>query len=501
MSEEILINVTPQETRVAIVENGVLQEIQVERVSKQGLVGHIYKGCVSRVMPGMDAAFVDIGLSKAAFIHSSDVAFLPKSSRGKAPQVSQPDETILQAPNDNITSLLHEGQQLLVQVVKDQLGTKGARLTTNITLPSRYMVLLPYSHDVRLSTRIEDEEERERLTATTQKLVDELNANCGCILRTAAEGVSETDLRRDLKFLLNLWATIVEKVNKVSSVDEVYSDLPLAVRTLRDLSVDDIEIIRIDSRATFDTVKEFAEKLVPELSNNVTRYSGSRPIFDLYSIEDELQKSLHRKVTLKSGGYLIFDQTEAMTTIDINTGGFVGHRNLEETIYKTNLEAAQAIARQLRLRNLGGIIIIDFIDMDDDEHKRQVIRVFEKSLDRDRAKSQVCEVSPLGLVEMTRKRTRESLEHVLCEPCANCSGRGYIKSAETVCFELFREIMREARQYETNELLVLASQQVVDLLLDEESTSLAELEDYIGKTIKLQVESLYSQEQFDVVPL
>ena len=320
-----------------------------------------------------------------------------------------------------------------------------------------------------------------------------------CVL--LQEGVSETDLRRDLKFLLNLWATIVDKVNQVSSVDEVYSDLPLAVRTLRDLSVDDIEIIRIDSRATFDTVKEFSEKLVPELSDCVTRYSGSRPIFDLYSIEDELQKALHRKVTLKSGGYLIFDQTEAMTTIDINTGGFVGHRNLEETIYKTNLEAAQAIARQLRLRNLGGIIIIDFIDMEDEEHKRQVIRVFEKSLDKDRAKSQVCEVSPLGLVEMTRKRTRESLEHVLCEPCATCSGRGYIKTAETVCFELFREIMREARQYETNELLVLASQQVVDLLLDEESTSLAELEDYIGKTIKLQVESLYSQEQFDVVPL
>ncbi len=501
MSEEILINVTPQETRVAIVENGVLQEIQVERVSKQGLVGHIYKGCVSRVMPGMDAAFVDIGLSKAAFIHSSDVAFLPKSSRGKNPQANLPEETILQAPNDNITSLLHEGQQLLVQVVKDQLGTKGARLTTNITLPSRYMVLLPYSHDVRLSTRIEDEDERERLTNITEKLVNEFSANCGCILRTAAEGVSETDLKRDLKFLLNLWATIVEKVNKGSSVDEVYSDLPLAVRTLRDLSVEDIEVIRIDSRTTFGTVKEFAEKLVPELSASVTRYSGSRPIFDLYSIEDELQKALHRKVTLKSGGYLIFDQTEAMTTIDINTGGFVGHRNLEETIYKTNLEAAQAIARQLRLRNLGGIIIIDFIDMNDEEHKRQVIRVFEKSLDRDRAKSQVCEVSPLGLVEMTRKRTRESLEHVLCEPCADCSGRGYIKSAETVCFELFREIMREARQYETNELLVLASQQVVDLLLDEESTSLAELEDYIGKTIKLQVESLYSQEQFDVVPL
>ncbi len=501
MSEEILINITPQETRVAVVENGMLQEIQIERVAKQGLVGNIFKGCVSRVMPGMDAAFVDIGLSKAAFIHSSDVAFLPKSSRSRQVEIGKPDETVLLSYNEPITNLLHEGQQLLVQVVKDQLGTKGARLTTNITVPSRYIVLLPYSNDVRISARIEDEEERIRLTNITKQLLEEMDADCGCILRTAAEGVGESELGRDLKFLLNLWGTIVDKVNHVSSVDEVYSDLPLAIRTLRDLSIDEIEIIRIDSRASYEMVYDFSKKLVPELADHISHYTGSRPIFDLYSIEDELQKALQRKVLLKSGGYLIFDQTEAMTTIDVNTGGFIGHRNLEETIYKTNLEAAQAIARQLRLRNLGGIIIIDFIDMDDEEHKRQVMRVFEKSLDKDRAKSQVCTVSPLGIVEMTRKRTRESLEHILCEPCISCNGRGYIKTAETVCFELFREIIREARQYETNELLVLASQPVVDLLLDEESASLAELEDYIGKTIKLQVESLYSQEQFDVVPL
>ncbi len=500
MNEEILINITPQETRVAIVENGMLQEVQIERVDKQGLVGNIFKGCVSRVMPGMDAAFVDIGLPKAAFIHSSDVAYLPKSSRSRQSE-SCADETILQPYTEPITNLLHEGQQLLVQVVKDQLGTKGARLSTNITVPSRYMVLLPYSNDVRLSARIEDEGERLRLTEITKLLLEDMHADCGCILRTAAEGVGEVELRRDLQFLLNLWGTIVEKVNRGLSVDKVYSDLPLAVRTLRDLSIEDIEIIRIDSRTTYENVREFSARLVPELMNKISHYSGSRPIFDLYSIEDELQKALQRKVTLKSGGHLIFDQTEAMTTIDINTGGFVGHRNLEETIYKTNLEAAQAIARQIRLRNLGGIIIIDFIDMEDEEHKRQVMRVLEKTLDKDRARSQVCDVSPLGLVEMTRKRTRESLEHILCESCITCAGRGYIKTAETVCFELFREIMREARQYETNELLVLASQPVVDLLLDEESTSLAELEDYIGKTIKLQVESLYSQAQFDVVPL
>lgn len=501
MSEEILLNITPQETRVAIVENGMLQELQIERVGKRGLVGKIYKGCVSRVMPGMDAAFVDIGLSKAAFIHSSDVSYMPKSSRLSKIESNNIDETILQSSNEPITNILHEGQQLLVQVVKDQLGTKGARLTTNITVPSRYIVLLPYSNDVRISARIEDEDERSRLTTTTQQLLERLKADCGCILRTASEGIGEDELKRDMEFLVSLWGTIVDKINQSLSVNEVYSDLPLAFRTLRDLSVEEIEVIRIDSRITYEKVKQFSEKLVPELANKIKHYQGNRPIFDLYSIEDELQKSLQRKVTLKSGGHLIFDQTEAMTTIDVNTGGFVGHRNLEETIFKTNLESAQAIARQLRLRNLGGIIIIDFIDMDDEEHKRQVMRVFEKCLDKDRAKYHVCDVSPLGLVEMTRKRTRESLEHILCEPCVTCDGRGFVKTSETVCFELFREIMREARQYETNELLVLASQPVVDLLLDEESTSLAELEDYIGKTIKLQVESLYYQEQFDVVPL
>ena len=501
MSEEILINVTPQETRVAIVENGLLQEVQVERVGKQGLVGKIFKGCVSKVMPGMDAAFVDIGLPKAAFLHSSDVAYLPKDSGSSPTLLAGPDESLQPSQKESITNLLHEGQQLLVQVIKDQLGTKGARLTTSITVPSRYIVLLPYSNDIRLSVRIEDPQERSRLTETTQGLLDNLNAKCGCILRTAAEGMSESDLRRDLKFLLDLWDTIVEKVICLSSVTQVYSDLPLMVRTLRDHSVGDVEVVRVDSHSAFEAVQEFSKKLVPEIANRISHYSGARPIFDLYSIEDELQKSLHRKVELKSGGYLIFDQTEAMTTIDINTGGFVGHRNLEETIYKTNLEAAQAIARQLRLRNLGGIIIIDFIDMENEEHTRQVMRTFEKFLEKDRAKSQVYDVSPLGLVEMTRKRTRESLEHILCEPCITCAGRGYIKTSETVCFELFREIMREALQYETDSLLVLASQSVIDLLLDEESTSLAELEDHIGKAIKLQVESLYLQEQFDVVPL
>lgn len=492
MSEEILINITPRETRVAVVENGVLQEMHIERVARRGLVGSIFKGCVSRVMPGMDAAFVDIGLEKAAFIHASDVNQLPRSSRDE----SAGEDSV---EHDAIADLLHDGQQVLVQVVKDQLGTKGARLTTNVTIPSRYLVLLPYSNQVRLSARLDDEQERERLTELMQELLDESGTQYGCILRTAAESASKEELRRDLKFLLRLWASVYEKIGKVESVAEVYSDLPLEIRTLRDLNTDDIENIHIDSRETVLSIRAFAEKLVPELVEHIQHYKGARPIFDLHGIEDELEKALQRKVMLKSGGHLVFDQTESMTTIDVNTGAFVGHRNLEETIFKTNLEAAQAIARQLRLRNLGGIIIIDFIDMEEEEHKRQVLRALEKVLEKDRAKTQICEVSPLGLVEMTRKRTHESLEHTLCEPCSTCAGRGSVNSAQTVCYQLFREIMRVARQYEADELLVLASPPVVDLLVDEESSSLAELEEFINKTIKLQVENLYTQEQFDVV--
>jgi ribonuclease G len=513
MSEEILINVTPRETRVALVENGVLQEMNIERTARRGLVGGIFKGAVSRVMPGMDAAFIDIGLEKAAFIHASDVIDLSLASRKHEPDEHsvEPQATIEENNTDNnphqsqaveaIADLLHEGQQVLVQVAKDQIGGKGARLTTNITIPSRYLVLLPYSSEIRLSARLEDEQERDRLSGFMGELLQESGKRFGCILRTAAESASKEELRRDLHFLLRLWDSIVEKINQVDSVAEVYVDLPLAVRTLRDINIDDVDEISIDSRETVSNVRSFAEKLMPEFAARIKRYQGARPIFDLHGIEDEIERALQRKVMLKSGGHLVFDQTESMTTIDVNTGAFVGHRNLEETIFKTNLEAAQTLARQLRLRNLGGIIIIDFIDMEEEEHKQQVLRALEKILEKDRAKTQICEVSALGLVEMTRKRTHESLEHILCEPCNTCSGRGSIKSAQTVCYELFREIMRVARQYESSDLLVLASQAVVDLLVDEESDNLAELEEYINKTIKLQVEILYTQEQFDVVLL
>ncbi len=481
MSSEILINMTPNESRVALVENGVLQEVYIERAAKRGLVGNVYKGKVSRVLPGMQAAFIDVGLERAAFLHASDI------------QVDGENNKV-----ESINSLVTEGQQICVQVVKDPLGTKGARLTTQVSIPSRFLVYMPGVQHIGISQKIEEEEERNRLRSKLEELAAGDYAG-GYIVRTAAEGISDEEIKADVEYLHRMWMAIVEKMKTEQATCLIHEDLPLAMRMMRDLVSPEIEKIRIDSKETFERAAKFARKFIPEVADRIEYYPGERPIFDLFSVEDEIQKALGKRANLKSGGYLIIDQTEAMTTIDVNTGGFVGHRNLDETIFKTNLEAAVAIARQVRLRNLGGILIIDFIDMQDEEHKRQVLRALEKNLERDHAKCHISQVSALGLVEMTRKRTRESLEHVLCEDCPTCSGRGSLRTAETVCYEIFREIIREARQYDAQTFLVLASQEVVDRLLEEESTSIAELEDFIGKPIKLQVESLYSQENYDVV--
>ncbi|MCB1715396.1 MAG: ribonuclease G [Candidatus Competibacteraceae bacterium] len=487
MTEEILINVTPQETRVAVVENGMLQEVFMERERRRGLVGNIYKGKVCRVLPGMEAAFVDIGLERAAFLHVSDVQH----------SFSVDEQEAALARPVAINELLRLGQDLIVQVIKDSIGTKGARLTTHISIPSRYLVLLSNSDAMGVSVKIDDETERQRLKDIVNKFRAEFGG--GYIVRTAAEGTESWALRADMQFLQRLWEAVQDKSARARTGELIYADLPLELRVLRDFVGDDMEKVRVDSRESCERLRSFAEKFVPEMLARIEHYPGDRPLFDLYGVEDEIQKALGRKVPLKSGGYLIIDQTEAMTTIDVNTGAYVGHRNLEETIFKTNLEATQAIARQLRLRNLGGIIILDFIDMSSDEHKQQVLKSLERALEKDRAKSHISQVSALGLVEMTRKRTRESLEQIMCEPCAVCSGRGTVKTAETVCYEILREIIREARQYEASQFLVLASQEVVDLMLDEESGSVAELEGFIGIPIKFQAEVLYTQEQYDVV--
>ncbi len=499
MSEELLINVTPQETRIAYVENGMLQEVHIERARRRGLVGNIYSGKVSRVLPGMQAAFIEIGLERTAFLHASDIA-----DNYQRLLKNKGDDKSVEGVAD-IADLLTEGQQVVVQVVKDPIGTKGARLTTNISIPSRYLVLISNTDHIGISQKIDVDEERQRLKDIISKHNTEHSEyKNGYIVRTVAEGISEEDICKDIDFLEKLWAAVKAKSIQTSSkkvVNLLHEDLPLVMRTMRDLGGTDIQKIRIDSRETFKRVEKFSKKFIPEVANCIEYYPGERPIFDLYGVDDEIRKSLEPKVQLKSGGYLIIDQTEAMTTVDVNTGAFVGHRNLEETIFKTNLEATQAICRQVRLRNLGGIIIIDFIDMVDEEHKRQVLRGLEKMLTKDPEKTNISEVSSLGLVQMTRKRTRESLEHILCEVCPTCQGRGSIMTVETVSFEIFREILRESRQFDAKNYLVLAAEAVVDNLLDDESSGVAELEEFIGKSIRFQVETEYAQEQFDVVPM
>lgn len=485
MSGEVLINLTPMETRVAVVENGVLQEASIERHRRLGIVGNIYKGKVVRVLPGMQAAFVDIGLDKAAFIHAHELV---------SPQHEGPEPPVLE--------LVREGQVLVVQVIKDPIGSKGARLTTHLSIPSRYVVLMPGTLHIGVSQRIEDNAERERLRQIGEHVLQEAGGEApqgGMILRTAAEGIDSESVLSDVLFLGRVWRKIQKRRMEMTAPAQLYYDLPLFLRILRDVMRDDIERVRIDSHENYLKLKAFAHEFMPVWESRIEYYLGERPIFDLFSVEDELSRALERKVQLKSGGYLVIDQTEAMTTVDVNTGAFVGHRNLEETIFKTNLEAATVIARQLRLRNLGGIIIIDFIDMDDVEHRRQVLRLLEKSFERDHAGISLSGVTELGLVQLTRKRTRESLERVLCEPCPVCRGRGSVKTVETLCYEIFREILREDRAYSADGYLVLASQAVVDRLLDEESSAVADLESFIGKTIRIQSENHYAQEQYELV--
>jgi ribonuclease G len=491
MAEDILINVTPQETRVAVMASGVVQELHVERAATRGLVGNIYMGRVVRVLPGMQSAFVEIGLERAAFLHVADIW----EERQNGPANGDPPRAGATRP---IERILAEGQPLMVQAIKDPIGTKGARLSTQISIAGRLLVHLPQDSHIGVSQRIEDEAGRKVLRERLQQLLPP-DESGGYIIRTMAETATEAELANDVAYLRRLWGYIRERSQTSHAPSLLHQDLSLAQRVLRDFVNEDTGRVLIDSRETFTRLQAFAVDYVPKVAPKLEHYAGERPLFDFHNVEDEIERALARRVDLKSGGYLIVDQTEAMTTIDVNTGGFVGVRNFEDTIFKTNLEAAQVIARQLRLRNLGGIIILDFIDMTNGDHRAAVLAEFQKFLARDRTKMTLNGFTQLGLVEMTRKRTRESLEHVLCEPCATCQGRGTVKTARTVCYEILREILREARQFNAREFRILAAQSVIDLFLEEESQSLAMLGDFIGKPVSMQVETSYPQEQFDII--
>src|SRR6266850_366799 len=447
MTEDILINCTPQETRVGVMQAGVPQELHIERAANRGLVGNIYVGRVARVLPGMQSAFIEIGLERAGFLHVGDIW-------EERPQAND-------ARGKPIEKILSEGQSRLVQVIKDPIGTKGARLSTQISIAGRLVVYLPQDPHIGISQRIEDETERQLLRDKLQQLLP-ADETGGFIIRTVADTATDAELRADIEYLRKLWHGIRGRAFTSPAPTLLYQDLSLAQRVLRDIAGENTGRILIDSRENFQKLQEFAAEYTPTVLAKLEHYTGERPLFDLHNVEDEIERALARRVELKSGGYLILDQTEAMTTVDVNTGGYVGNRNFDDTIFKTNLEAAQVIAR----------------------HKTRIT---------------VNGFSGLGLVEMTRKRTRESLEHVLCEPCSTCGGRGVVRTAQTVCYEVLREILREARQFNAREFRILASQSVIDLFLEEESQSLAMLGDFIGKPVSMQVETSYGQEQFDII--
>ena len=488
MSEVILVNVTPQETRVAVLAAGQVQELLIERNTSRGLVGNLYVGKVARVLPGIQSAFVDIGLERAAFLHIADMLEHRKANGDGAKPIEK---------------LLAEGQPLLVQVLKDPLGSKGARLSTQLSVAGRLLVYLPQDPHIGVSQRI-DEAGRAMLRDRLKSLLP-AGESGGFILRTLAEGASDAELRTDIEYLRHLWAAIQERAGGVNAgvqpPQQVYHDLSLAQRVLRDMTSEATTAVHVDSRENYQKLDAFAEAYMPALRAKLQHYKGERPLFEVHNVEREIEKALARRVDLKSGGTLVFDQTEAMTTIDVNTGGYVGSRNFDDTVFKTNLEAAQTIARQLRLRNLGGIIVVDFIDMSSEEHRGAVLEELRRALARDRTRMTVGGFTALGLVEMTRKRTRESLAHVLCEPCAACGGRGQVKTARTVCYEVLREVLRESRAFNAREFKVIASQAVCDLFQEEESGALAMLQDFIGKPVSVRVETGYMQEQYDIVLL
>ena len=482
MNNEILINVTPQEKRVAIIQRGIVQELLIEREANRGIVGNIYKGIVKRILPGMQSAFVEIGLDKAAFLHVADVI-----------QRNDPD-----AQTTPIEKILHEGQKVLVQVIKDPIGTKGARLSTQISVAGRLLVHLPFENRIGISQKITEEDNRDKLRERLQEIIGNEDDQ-GFIIRTLAESATDEELKADIDYLKRIWRDIHEKSTQAEAPALLYQDLDLSLRIVRDYVTVESEKILVDSRETFQKMKEFSKLFIPEYADRVQLYASERPMFELYGVEDEIEKALSRKVSLKSGGYLVIDQTEALTTIDVNTGGFVGDKNFEETIFKNNLEAAQAIARQLRLRNLGGIILIDFIDMESDGHRESILNELNSAISLDRTRITINGFTDLGLVEMTRKRTRESLAHILCEPCPTCSGRGEIKTVHTICYQILRELVRESRQYSPDHLRVIASKNVIDYFLEENSQSIAMVEEFLGKPVSLQPDSTYAQENYDIV--
>ncbi len=498
MQNEILINSTKEEVRVALLEGGQVVEFYVERRRGASLVGNIYKGRIVKVLPGMQSAFVDIGLEKAAFLYVGDIVILdevPSHFNNEVSVESANDRIYIKPQKASINEIIQEGQELLVQVAKDPIGTKGARVTAHVTLPGRYVVFMPTIDHTGVSRRITDEAERARLKDIAELIKP---PKAGIIVRTASEGCSEEELRKDLEFLLMLWDNILKKKDSQAAPHLLYTDLDLVLRTVRDMMGQNIERMIIDSEEDYNRIIDFVSVYFPKLADRIELYDGQEPLFDAFGVEVDISRALGKKVWLKSGGYIVIDQTEAMTVIDVNTGKFVGKESLEETVLKTNLEAVKEIAYQIRLRNLGGIIIIDFIDMEKPENRQKVFNAFVDMMKKDRVKSTILNISELGLIQMTRKRVRESITRILCEPCPYCDGKGYIKTARTVCYEIMRKI-RKMRPYISTRLIVKVNPIVAELLSDEERQGIEELENIFNLKIVIQEDSAFHQEHFEII--
>ena len=495
LNTEIFLNINSYEQRIAIKENNSLKEIFIERDNQKRIVGNIYKGKIIKVLPGMQAAFVDIGLEKAGFLHLSEVLPLEREF-GEANE----NFKLKKMNKEDINKWLRAGQEILVQVVKESIGNKGVKLTSHLSVSSRFLVFLPDLDHIGISLKISSEEEKERLLNTIQQITTSENPR-GYILRTAAEGASAEELEKDIKFLNNLWQDILDISSTFIKPGVVYEDFNIIIKTINIFANDNPSRILVDNLDTYKEICQFADKYIPGLRDKVELYQKDN-IFEEFDIDNEINKALEKNVYLKSGGYLIIEQTEAMITIDINTGSFTGTKNLEETIFKTNLEATKEIAKHLRLRNLGGIIIIDFIDMMDETHKEQVLSALKSYLKHDKAKNTISDISELGLVEMTRKRVYESLSRTLCQPCGHCKGKGSIKTLQTICYDIFREIKSESTNYSNyNGFMLISSQEIIDYIEKEESIWLAELELDIDKSILLKAESNHIYNQYDIIPL
>jgi ribonuclease G len=498
----LLINADGPETRVALVEDGLLGELYIERKQERGIAGNIYKGRVERVLPGMQAAFVNIGLEKSAYLHVSDVRGTPDDLKrlvgaGESPGQENGDDEEPEAPSGSarIEDLLKEGQEIVVQVTKEPISTKGARITRYISLPGRHLVFMPTVEHVGISRRISSDKERRRL----REIIDQMRpAGTGFIVRTVAENVPDKDLRADMDFLIKLWNNVVQRTETMRCPSLIYNDLDLLLRTVRDMFTPDVDKLIIDSRPEYERIKKFIAAFMPDFAGQIELYASSEPIFDGYGIEIEIDRALERKVWLKSGGYLIVDEMEALTAIDVNTGRFVGKRNLEETITQTNLEAAREVAEQLRVRSIGGMIVVDFIDMDRSSNRNKVTRAFNEFLRKDRAKAAVTRISELGLVEMTRKRTRESLLHHLTEPCQHCEGKGYTKSRRTVAYTVLRELRRQGNLIDGDTVMVEVHPDIAQILAGPDHGYLEEIEKRLQKRIVVKARASFEVEDFEL---